>query len=339
MGVSRVSRNNKNILILISFVILLGITTTIYECILVQDDTNPNESPVVQIEVNRTIPPPPPPPIPVLFHCGWRDDSASWGFLNENMNLVIPFSEDHHIGWYPFTSLADMAASDQFREFRQSDQDAVTSLFLRGSQMAHSLPFTDTITISLSQPHVYQFEYEESETQYSLYKIGRAMFETSWIPYEWDVKINNYLDELWVPSHFAAEVFAKAGVTIPITVIGENFDDIAFKSEFSTAERRSQRRLLFPECGPKDVIFYFVGKFENRKGVDLLIEAYLDEVQFKETPACLYLRTTIPEEVTKWTLDPARTRGIRIYDQRVLTTQELINAYKWFVNTLVHLRF
>lgn len=57
-----------------------------------------------------------------------------------------------------------------------------------------------------------------------LYAIGRTMFETDTIPSEWVDRIN-FLDEVWVPTPFHVDSFAKAGVSKnKIFVLGEPVD-------------------------------------------------------------------------------------------------------------------
>ena len=49
--------------------------------------------------------------------------------------------------------------------------------------------------------------------------LGRCMFETTSVPQGWVRMINDYLDEVWVPSKFQKAVFLKEGVKKRIVVI------------------------------------------------------------------------------------------------------------------------
>ena len=91
--------------------------------------------------------------------------------------------------------------------------------------------------------------------------IGRMMTESSHLSAE-EAREARDLDEIWVPSHFHADVFAKAGVprsklfTLPEAV---NVD-------FYAGSRVPK----------KDGIFRFVSvfKYERRKGADILLQSY-----------------------------------------------------------------
>ncbi len=111
--------------------------------------------------------------------------------------------------------------------------------------------------------------------------IGRTMFETDRIPSSW-VSPCNEMDEIWVPSRFNVETFARSGVARgKLKVIPELVDE----SEFDP-ERHE------PLCLPKRKKFNFLSIFEwsVRKGWDVLLSAYFREFH-ADDDVCLYLRT------------------------------------------------
>ena len=113
------------------------------------------------------------------------------------------------------------------------------------------------------------------------YHIGRTMFETDTIPRGWAESCNR-MDEVWVPSQFNVETFARAGVHRDKLMIMPGAVDAGF---FDPA-RHTPLEL------PNRARFNFLSIFEwsSRKGWDAMIAAYLNEFS-QEDDVCLYLRT------------------------------------------------
>ncbi len=82
---------------------------------------------------------------------------------------------------------------------------------------------------------------------------------------QWVREINQNVDELWVPSEFVRGVFITGGVSPrKLRVIPYGVDDEVFRPEGSRWR---------PE-GSRGFAFLFVGGVIERKGLDLLAEAY-----------------------------------------------------------------
>ncbi len=106
-------------------------------------------------------------------------------------------------------------------------------------------------------------------------RIGCTIFETDGLPRRW-AELCNTMDEIWVPSHFNAKTFAGAGVQAQkLTVIPYGIDIAAY--EPSPRQR--------PD-GP--FTFLYICEFNWRKGLDLLLEAFINE--FKPGEARLVMR-------------------------------------------------
>lgn len=109
--------------------------------------------------------------------------------------------------------------------------------------------------------------------------IGRTMFETDRLPADWVAKCNA-MDEIWVPSDFNIETFARAGVTrsrlhkIPGTIDGDRFCGNILPLHLQ--ERRGYN-------------FLSVFDWSLRKGWDVLVRAYLEEFSPAED-VCLFLK-------------------------------------------------
>lgn len=96
-------------------------------------------------------------------------------------------------------------------------------------------------------------------------RIGRAAFETDSLPAGW-AACCNALDEIWVPSHFNAESFARGGVEPQrLRVMPEGVDTTRFRPG------------LTPLPLPHRRGFNFLSIFDwiDRKGPDVLLRAYL----------------------------------------------------------------
>jgi glycosyltransferase involved in cell wall biosynthesis len=139
-------------------------------------------------------------------------------------------------------------------------------------------------------PKYYTSQCPPVATQHSHFNIGRTMFETDRLPHGWIDRLR-YLDEIWVPTEFAREIFIAGGLSAKkIRVVAEPVDCDFFKPfesiivESNTLIARSlledgndkHLRLLLELYERRASIFLFVGKFEGRKGIDLLLRAYFD---------------------------------------------------------------
>lgn len=147
------------------------------------------------------------------------------------------------------------------------------------------------------------------------YKIGRTMFETDTLPSGWANRLNT-MDEIWVPTEFAKNIFLQGGVDIDkLIVVGEPVDtqfyspqDVSFltpppgdASTYSEVEMgssgdnamivsdRAELEELAQVKAKGFTLFLFVGKWEQRKGVKLLLQAYLEEFSHEEKVALVIL--------------------------------------------------
>lgn len=112
------------------------------------------------------------------------------------------------------------------------------------------------------------------------YLVGRTMYETDAIPDGWREHCEP-MDEVWVPSRFNCETFASAGVSRErLHALPGGIDTDIFHPG---AE---------PFCIPPRRGFNFLSVFEwtDRKGVDILLRAYLQEFKPGEDVA-LILKT------------------------------------------------
>jgi len=133
------------------------------------------------------------------------------------------------------------------------------------------------------------------------YTIGRTMFETDSVPSGWPARLN-HMNEIWVPTLFASNIFSTAMGT-GIHGMGSNIDNksnsvhiveepvdthfyypIDYNTPVASASTSTRTRSLgfLPSTlnklesylQSKSSIFLFVGKWEERKGIRMLIRAF-----------------------------------------------------------------
>jgi glycosyltransferase involved in cell wall biosynthesis len=120
---------------------------------------------------------------------------------------------------------------------------------------------------------------------YAKRRIGRTMFETDGLPHDWAEKCNA-MDEIWVPSRFNVETFARAGVKearLHLVQEGENTQMFRPGHEaLPIAERRG---------------FNFLSIFEwrKRKGPDVLFKAFCSEFRADEDVALILRAYATPQ--------------------------------------------
>lgn len=115
------------------------------------------------------------------------------------------------------------------------------------------------------------------------------MLEVDKIPPFW-VKALNTADEVWVPSTWGARVYKDSGVNKPIRVTPGGVDLGTFNKH---------REPLIPKhVSGNKFRFLFVGKWEYRKGIDILLRAFAEEFGANEEVELVLLADSI-----KW-FDP-----------------------------------
>jgi len=142
-----------------------------------------------------------------------------------------------------------------------------------------------TITICHSEPGAWYTPYPKYHTTRcpptnANFKIGRTMFETDTIPNGWIERLN-YMDEIWVPTIFSQNIFINNGVNASkIKIVGEPIDtDFYIPIDISTINLPNSSPLtsLIKFKNEDYLILLFCGKWENRKGVKILLKAFFNE--------------------------------------------------------------
>lgn len=116
--------------------------------------------------------------------------------------------------------------------------------------------------------------------------VGRSMFETDGLDPDHRERLLR-MDRLWVPTDWQRNVYAENGIPdAAVDVIGEPVDVDFYApggKKFTNAElRRLGKRLRLDGSAARDdddddahsAVFLAVGKWESRKGFDVLVRAY-----------------------------------------------------------------
>ncbi|KAH3756581.1 glycosyltransferase, CAZy family GT4 [Pelomyxa schiedti] len=113
--------------------------------------------------------------------------------------------------------------------------------------------------------------------------VGRSMFETDTIPSDWVAPCNNAVQEIWVPSEFNVGTFKQAGVTVNVTKVPNSINtDVFYPGIYEP----------YPLPNRTEFAFLAVMKWEERKGWDMLLHAYMEEFAANE-PVSLYIRSAL----------------------------------------------
>ncbi|KJB88698.1 glycosyl transferase family 2 [Paenibacillus sp. E194] len=142
----------------------------------------------------------------------------------------------------------------------------------------------------LPEPHIVFTHYPAIQFVKDIrhYSIGMTMYECSRLPFMWSRRCSN-MDEVWVPSTFNRDTFHRSGVPVhKIHVMPYGIDSDLFAPGHPP----------FPIPGQRSYTFLSVCSFDDRKGIDILLTAFLEEFAESED-VCLIIKTraTTEEEI------------------------------------------
>ncbi|MBP1966974.1 glycosyltransferase [Paenibacillus aceris] len=152
--------------------------------------------------------------------------------------------------------------------------------------------------------------------------IARTTFETDRIPDDWVPELNKF-NEVWVQSTFNVDTFAKSGVEVPLRLIPNFFDINAYDL--------CVKPLSLPVS--KSFLFLAVFDLQQRKGYDILLEAFLNEFsQMDDVALVVKIRNSggihkLESIIDEHHKSKREMPTIYMIDQ-MLTTRELLGLYK-----------
>jgi len=115
--------------------------------------------------------------------------------------------------------------------------------------------------------------------------VAYTTWETDRVPADWPAILNRY-DRVLVPSEFNAAVFARSGVSAPITVIPH----IARRDQPAGAGSRSPARSGF--------VFYMISTWTTRKAILDAVRAYVDAFT-ADDDVMLVIHTTATDRIAE----------------------------------------
>lgn len=120
--------------------------------------------------------------------------------------------------------------------------------------------------------HGHPYDYRSSPGRFNIFVLNYEYFR---IKKEDEVlinRLNNYFDLVLVPTHFVKDTLATNGLEVPTKLLPWGVD----KTEFNP--------LVKPKRIPglNKFNFVYAGAFHERKGIDVLVKAYLEEFSAEE---------------------------------------------------------
>jgi glycosyltransferase involved in cell wall biosynthesis len=190
------------------------------------------------------------------------------GYADENLHVVLGLA-GHGI---PVQLEPRGARSDTGKLLSPEIQAQLAALVEARVNLQKSVFFVSAPAHEF-QPHMY----------YARRTVGRTTFETDGIPDGWQERCNAF-DEIWVPSHFNLDTFARAGVNErKLRVLQEGIDTAHF--------RPGVEPMNIP--GARAFNFLSVFDWQMRKGYDILLRAYCAEFRPDEDVALLLKVSTV----------------------------------------------
>ncbi len=105
-------------------------------------------------------------------------------------------------------------------------------------------------------------------------------WEFGYLPAQWVDVFNRWVDEMWVPSHYVKQVYLDSGIDSERVFVVPNGVDTG---KFNPSARP------YPLKTNKKFKFLFIGGTIYRKGIDILLQSYIDAFS-KQDDVCLVIK-------------------------------------------------
>jgi len=119
----------------------------------------------------------------------------------------------------------------------------------------------------------------EMHNFYGKKRIGMSVWETTRLPEDWVPELNS-LDEVWTVSKFCKKAFEDSGINKDVKIVNEGVDTTIFNPYVSKPQ-------MFDNHFKDKFVFLSIGKWEERKGFDILLKAFTDEFKPDEKVALM----------------------------------------------------
>ena len=223
------------------------------------------------------------------LHLTWAAPFLSGGgYSSEALNLMqcLSSAAPHH-------ALSFVQHGDSYNEAYLSGLPSSTAYFISRHLHQPLPPRKGVTSISVCHSEPGAWNLPSLPRRYSTaqcpeltadYYIGRTMFETDRLPTGWVERLSA-MDEVWVPSRFMQDIVVRAGIEATrVQLLGEPVDAAGEFSPSNAASSAAQHPTLptrtcaageLPGSSPScPYRFLSVGKWERRKGFDILLAAY-----------------------------------------------------------------
>jgi glycosyltransferase involved in cell wall biosynthesis/Tfp pilus assembly protein PilF len=197
-------------------------------------------------------------------HLHWEGPlSDPSGYAEEGRNIALGLDESKAIQ----VSASDVQWNNRKVHLKREKQDALDNVYQRNDE-----------PVDVHVSHIFPPYFRRDPN--ARLNVGRTVFETNSLPEEW-VKHCNAMDEIWVPTDFNMESFARAGVQPDKLVkIHQSLDTSIYDPQIA------------PLYVPGRAGFNFISIFDwsLRKGWDVLLQAFIEEFGTNEDVS-LMMRT------------------------------------------------
>ncbi|ABM32650.1 glycosyltransferase [Paracidovorax citrulli] len=126
--------------------------------------------------------------------------------------------------------------------------------------------------------------------------VGYTVWELQRLPAHWPALLNQ-LDAVIVPCRWNVPVLRNGGVTVPIHVV-PHLSQFAAGAADAAGHAALLRRLGGPQVLQGRFVFYGIGMWTERKGMERLLRTYLDTFTSAD-PVALVLKTS-SRDLTRW---------------------------------------
>jgi glycosyltransferase involved in cell wall biosynthesis len=138
--------------------------------------------------------------------------------------------------------------------------------------------------------HGHPYDYRSSPGRFNIFVLNYEYFR---IKKEDEIlinRLNNYFDLVLVSTHFVMDALSRNGLSVPIKLLPWGVDRTEFNP--SVKPRRTS--------GSKRFNFLYTGAFYPRKGIDVLIRAYLDEFSHDDDVSLIIKEAMRVKHMERW---------------------------------------
>ncbi len=151
-------------------------------------------------------------------------------------------------------------------------------------------------------------------------KIAHVVWETSLIPDVDLAKLEGF-KQIWTPSEWGKQILLNNGIADTlIRVVPEGVDTKLYRPTRENHEREKPTR-------EKPFRFLFVGKWEERKGIDILLYAYSNAFRADEPVELVLHSSTMGQNLNSIVSELDKVIAPRVRSSTSFNSDEMVNLY------------